>query len=38
MTKASWKVFDRDITLRMEEEETRSAQLVKATDIGGRHL
>ncbi len=34
MTKASWKVFDRDITLRMEEEETRSAQLVKATDIG----
>lgn len=35
MTKASWKVFDRDITLRMEEEgKPDPRNLVKATDIG----
>lgn len=34
MTKASWKVFDRDITLRMEEEgKPDPRNLVKATDI-----
>lgn len=35
MTKASWKVFDRDITLRMEEEgKPDPRNPVKATDIG----
>ncbi|PDN39144.1 MBL fold metallo-hydrolase [Salmonella enterica] len=35
MTKASWKVFDRDITLRMEEEgKPDPRNLVKANDIG----